>query len=288
MQHLVLNNGVRIPVLGFGVFQIPDHLECERVVTQALSVGYRLIDTAQAYDNEEAVGRALKKSAVPRSEVFLTSKVWVSNSGESKAMASIEASLKRLDTDYLDLMLIHQPFGDYYGTYRALERALKEGKCRAIGVSNFFADRLVDLCNFFEIKPQVNQMETHVFQQQVALRPYLDKYKVQLQSWGPLAEGKNDFFNQPVLKKIGAKHHKNVAQVALRFLVQSGIIAIPKSSSRPHMEQNIEIFDFELTPAELELIRNLDRRRSLFCNHHDPKFVEALTELKLSEGATAP
>ncbi len=288
MQHLVLNNGVRIPVLGFGVFQIPDPLECERVVTQALSVGYRLIDTAQAYDNEEAVGRALKKSAVPRSEVFLTSKVWVSNSGESKAMASIEASLKRLDTDYLDLMLIHQPFGDYYGTYRALERALKEGKCRAIGVSNFFADRLVDLCNFFEIKPQVNQMETHVFQQQVALRPYLDKYKVQLQSWGPLAEGKNDFFNQPVLKKIGAKHHKNVAQVALRFLVQSGIVAIPKSSSRPHMEQNIEIFDFELTPAELELIRNLDRRRSLFCNHHDPKFVEALTALKLSEGATAP
>ena len=282
MQHLVLNNGVRIPVLGFGVFQIPEHSECERVVQQALAVGYRLIDTAQAYDNEEAVGRAIKSSGVPRDEIFLTSKVWVSNSGESAAMASLETSLRKLDTDYLDLMLIHQPFGDYYGTYRALERALKEGKCRAIGVSNFFADRLVDLCNFFEVKPQVNQMETHVFQQQVALRPYLDKYKVQLQSWGPLAEGKNDFFNQPVLKKIGAKHHKNVAQVALRFLVQSGIVAIPKSSSRAHMEQNIDIFDFELTHAECELIRNLDTRRSLFCNHHDPKFVEALTELKLS------
>ena len=282
MQHLLLNNGVRIPVLGFGVFQIPDHEECERVVQQALAVGYRLIDTAQAYDNEEAVGRAIKSSGVPRADIFLTSKVWVSNSGEQAAMASIEESLRKLDTDYLDLMLIHQPFGDYYGTYRALERALKEGKCRAIGVSNFFADRLVDLCNFFEVKPQVNQMETHVFQQQVALRPYLDKYKVQLQSWGPLAEGKNDFFNQPVLKKIGAKHHKNVAHVALRFLVQSGIVAIPKSSSRAHMEQNIDIFDFELTHAEIELIRNLDTRRSLFCNHHDPKFVEALTELKLS------
>ena len=282
MQHLVLNNGVRIPVLGFGVFQIPDPTECERVVQQALAVGYRLIDTAQAYDNEAAVGRAIKNSGVPRADIFLTSKVWVSNSGEAKAMVSIDESLRKLDTDYLDLMLIHQPFGDYYGTYRALERALKEGKCRAIGVSNFFADRLVDLCNFFEVKPQVNQMETHVFQQQAALRPYLDRYKVQLQSWGPLAEGKNDFFNQPVLKKIGAKHHKNVAQVALRFLVQSGIVAIPKSSSGPHMEQNIDIFDFELTKAELELIRNLDTRRSLFCNHHDPKFVEALTELKLS------
>lgn len=280
MQHLVLNNGVKMPILGFGVFQIPDASECERVVTDALGVGYRLIDTAQAYGNEEAVGKAIRASGVPRDEIFLTSKVWISNSGENKAMASIDESLRKLNTDYLDLMLIHQPFGDYYGTYRALEQALKMGKCRAIGLSNFFADRLVDLCNFMEVRPQVNQMETHVFQQQVALRPYLDKYKVQLESWGPFAEGKNNFFTQPLLTKIAAKRGKSVAQVALRFLIQSGIIAIPKSAHRQRMEENIDVFDFELKKSDMEQLRGLDTKRSLFCNHHDPEFVQALVELR--------
>lgn len=280
MQHLVLNNGVKMPILGFGVFQIPEARECERVVTDALGVGYRLIDTAQAYGNEEAVGKAIRASGVPRDEIFLTSKVWISNSGENKAMASIDESLRKLNTNYLDLMLIHQPFGDYYGTYRALEQALKMGKCRAIGLSNFFADRLVDLCNFMEVRPQVNQMETHVFQQQVALRPYLDKYKVQLESWGPFAEGKNNFFTQPLLTKIAAKRGKSVAQVALRFLIQSGIIAIPKSAHRQRMEENIDVFDFELKKSDMEQLRGLDTKRSLFCNHHDPEFVQALVELR--------
>lgn len=280
MQHLVLNNGVKMPILGFGVFQIPEASECERVVTDALGVGYRLIDTAQAYGNEESVGKAIRASGVPRDEIFLTSKVWISNSGENKAMASIDESLRKLNTDYLDLMLIHQPFGDYYGTYRALEQALKMGKCRAIGLSNFFADRLVDLCNFMEVRPQVNQMETHVFQQQVALRPYLDKYKVQLESWGPFAEGKNNFFTQPLLTKIAAKRGKSVAQVALRFLIQSGIIAIPKSAHRQRMEENIDVFDFELKKSDMEQLRGLDTKRSLFCNHHDPEFVQALVELR--------
>lgn len=280
MQHLVLNNGVKMPILGFGVFQIPDAAECQKVVTDALGVGYRLIDTAQAYGNEEAVGKAVKASGVPRSEIFLTSKVWISNSGQDKAMASIDESLRKLGTDYIDLMLIHQPFGDYYGTYRALEAALKSGKCRAIGLSNFFADRLVDLCNFVEVRPQVNQMETHVFQQQVELRPYLDKFKVQLESWGPFAEGKNNFFNHPLLTKIAQKRGKSVAQVALRFLVQSGIIAIPKSSTIGHMEENFDIFDFELTKADMEQMRGLDTKSSLFCNHHDPEFVQALMELR--------
>lgn len=280
MQHLVLNNGVKMPILGFGVFQIPEASECERVVTDALGVGYRLIDTAQAYGNEEAVGKAIRASGVPRDEIFLTSKVWISNSGENKAMASIDESLRKLNTDYLDLILIHQPFGDYYGTYRALEQALKMGKCRAIGLSNFFADRLVDLCNFMEVRPQVNQMETHVFQQQVALRPYLDKYKVQLESWGPFAEGKNNFFTQPLLTKIAAKRGKSVAQVALRFLIQSGIIAIPKSAHRQRMEENIDVFDFELKKSDMEQLRGLDTKRSLFCNHHDPEFVQALVELR--------
>lgn len=278
MHNIVLNNNVKMPALGFGVFQLHDENECEQVVLNALSVGYRLIDTAQAYNNEESVGKAVRASEVPRDEIFLTSKIWVSNSGEQKAMLSLEDSLRRLGTDYIDLMLIHQPFGDYYGTWRALEKALKQGKCRAIGVSNFYADRLVDLCNFVDVKPQINQMETHVFQQQTALRPYLDRFKVQLESWGPFAEGMNNFFANPVLSKIGARHDKSVAQVALRFLIQSGIIAIPKSSHLNRMEENINIFDFELTRSEMGLIQSLDTRNSVFCNHQDPEFVQALAD----------
>ncbi len=279
MHNLVLNNGVKMPVLGFGVFQIPDHKDCEKAVSEAIGVGYRLIDTAQAYHNEEAVGAAVRKSAVPRDEIFLTSKIWVSHSGESKAAASIDASLKRMHTDYIDLMLIHQPYGDYFGIYRALEKALKDGKLRAIGVSNFFADRLVDLCNFTEIKPQVNQMETHVFQQQQDLRPYLDKFKVQLEAWGPFAEAKESFFSHPVLLKIAAKNNRTVAQVGLRFLIQSGIIAIPKSCHVKRMEENINVFDFELSNADMSLIRQLDTGRSVFCDHRDPEFVQAVADL---------
>lgn len=279
MHNIVLNNGVKIPALGFGVFQIPDHHECVKAVSDAISVGYRLIDTAQAYHNEEAVGMAVRKSSVPRDEFFLTSKIWVAHSGENLAAASIDESLKRLQTDYIDLMLIHQPYGDYYGTYRALQKALKDGKIRAIGVSNFFADRLVDLCNFMEIKPQINQMETHVFQQQAKLRPYMDKFKVQLEAWGPFAEGKNSFFENPVLLKIAAKYNRTVAQIGLRFLVQSGIIAIPKSSHIKRMEENISVFDFEISNSDMSLIRMLDTGRSAFCDHSDPEFVQAVADL---------
>lgn len=280
MLYTQLNNGVEMPLLGFGVFQIPDHAQCERVLTDALGVGYRLVDTAQAYFNEEAVGKAIKNSGVPRDQIFLTSKVWISNAGDQAATASFDESLRKLGTDYLDLMLIHQPFGDYYGTYRALEQALKDGKCRAIGLSNFFADRLVDLCLHVDVMPQVNQMETHVFQQQATLRPILGEYKIALQAWGPLAEGKNNFFQQPVLTEIGAKYHKSAAQVALRFLVQSGISAIPKASSREHMEQNFALFDFELSAEDMTQIQALDGGQSLFCNHNDPGFVKALSGLK--------
>ena len=280
MHNIVLNNNVKMPVLGFGVFQLYDAQECTKVVSNALGVGYRLIDTAQAYNNEEAVGKAIKESQVPRDELFLTSKIWVSHSGEGSAMASLDESLRKLGTDYIDLMLIHQPVGDYYGTYRDLISALKMGKCRAIGVSNFYADRLVDLCNFFDVKPQVNQMETHVFHQQASLRTYLDKFKVQLESWGPFAEGKNNFFTNPILLKIAARKERSVAQVALRFLIQSGIIAIPKSSHVKRMEENIKIFDFELTHAEMDLIRSLDTKRSVFCDHQDPEFVQALADFR--------
>lgn len=280
MEYCELSNGVKMPLLGFGVFQIPDHSECERVLTEALGVGYRLVDTAQAYYNEEAVGKAIKNSGVPRDQIFLTSKVWISNAGDTKAAASIDASLQKLQTDYLDLMLIHQPFGDFYGTYRALEAALKAGKCRAIGVSNFFADRMVDLCQFVEVKPHVNQVETHVFQQQTALRPILAESGTQLQAWGPLAEGKNGLFTDPVLTEIGAKYHKSAAQVALRFLVQSGVSAIPKASSRDHMEQNFAVFDFALSAEDMEQIKKLDTGTSLFVNHSDPNFVKYITSMK--------
>lgn len=270
-----------MPILGFGVYQIPDHQQCKQAVSEALEIGYRSFDTAQIYANERAVGEAVKESGIPRQEIFITTKVWISNSGEAKAAASIDESLKKLQTDYVDLFLIHQPFGDYYGTYRALEKALAEGKTRAIGVSNFFGDRLVDLCNFVEVKPHVNQVETHVFQQQTALRPYLDKFKVQLESWGPFAEGQNDFFKQPTLSKIGDKHHKTVAQVALRFLIQSGVVAIPKSVHKERMRENFEIFDFELSQSEMETLQALNQGRSLLCDHSDPEFVQFLSELKI-------
>ena len=275
MQTIKLNNGVEMPILGYGVFLV-DPKECERCVTDAIDVGYRMIDTAQAYYNEEGVGTAIKKSGIKRDEFFLVTKVWITNSGEENAAKSIKESLKKLQTDYVDLLLIHQPFGDYYGTYRAMEKAYKEGKTRAIGVSNFFPDRFVDLCNFVEIKPMVNQMETHVFQQEKTLRKYMDKYNTQLMSWSPMARGENNFFNNEILKSIGEKYNKSVAQVALRFLTQENVIVIPKSTHKERMKENFEIFDFELSNDDMNTLRALDKGESIFVNHYDPEFVQSI------------
>ena len=275
MQTVKLNNGVEMPILGYGVFLV-DPKECERCVTDAIDVGYRMIDTAQAYYNEEGVGAAIKKSGIKRDEIFLVTKVWITNSGEEKAAKSIDESLKKLQTDYIDLLLIHQPFGDYYGTYRAMEKAYKAGKVRSIGVSNFFPDRFVDLCNFVEIKPMVNQMETHVFQQENTLRKYMDKYNTQLMSWSPMARGESNFFNNEVLKSIGDKYNKTVAQVALRFLTQENVIVIPKSTHKERMKENFEVFDFELSNDDMETLRSLDKGESIFVNHYDPEFVQSI------------
>lgn len=273
MEYAELNNGVKMPMLGYGVYQTPPE-ETERCVLEAVDVGYRSIDTAQAYGNEEGVGNALAKSGLPREEFFLTTKVWISNAGYERAKASIEESLQKLRTSYLDLLLIHQPFGDYYGTYRAMEEAYKEGKVRAIGVSNFYPDRLIDLYHFAEIKPAVNQIETHVFQQQETARKYLKDRGVQIESWGPFAEGKNNFFQNPVLVETGKRYRKTTAQTALRFLIQGGVVAIPKSTHRERMEENFQIFDFALTEEEMQKIRALDTGESLFFSHYDPKTVE--------------
>ena len=278
MEFVTLNNGVKMPVLGYGVYQVGAE-ECERCVLDAISVGYRSIDTAQAYGNEEGVGSAVKKCGVPRSELFLTTKIWITNGGYENAAASIDESLRKLGTDYVDLMLIHQPFNDYYGTYRAMEAAYKAGKIRAIGVSNFYPDRLVDLCNFVEVVPAVDQVETHVFQQQKKAHEYMSKYGVQHESWGLFAEGRKDFFTNPVLNEIGGKYDKGAAQVALRFLIQSGVVVIPKSTHKERMEQNINVFDFTLDEKDMAVIGALDANESLFFSHYDPAMVEWLTKL---------
>ena len=277
-QTVTLNNGVRMPMLGYGVYQV-SNAECERCVLDAISVGYRAIDTAQSYGNEEAVGSAVQKCGVPRDELFLTTKVWISNAGYEAAKDSIDRSLQKLRTDYIDLLLIHQPFGDYYGTYRAMEEAYKAGKLRAIGVSNFYPDRLIDLCQFVEVTPAVNQVETHVFQQQKTAHEYMEKYGVQHESWGPFAEGRKDFFSNPVLTEIGRKYGKSSAQTALRFLLQSNVVVIPKSTHKERMEQNIDVFDFTLSEADMEAIRKLDEGESLFFSHYDPATVEMLTNM---------
>ncbi|MBO5094538.1 MAG: aldo/keto reductase [Lachnospiraceae bacterium] len=273
MEYATLNNGVKMPMLGYGVYQTPPE-QTESCVLDAIRVGYRSIDTAQAYENEEGVGNALAKCGLPREEFFITTKVWISNAGYEKAKSSIEESLKKLQTSYLDLLLIHQPFGDYYGTYRAMEEAYKDGKVRAIGVSNFYPDRLLDIHHFAEIKPAVNQVETHVFQQQKTTKKYLEKYDVQIESWGPFAEGKNDYFNNSVLKEIGGAHGKSAAQTALRFLIQSGVVVIPKSVRKERMEENFNVFDFSLSDEEMRRIEALDGGKSLFFSHYDPETVE--------------
>lgn len=277
-QTVTLNNGVEMPMLGYGVYQV-SNAECERCVLDAISVGYRAIDTAQSYGNEEAVGSAVQKCGVPRDELFLTTKVWISNAGYEAAKDSIDRSLQKLKTDYIDLLLIHQPFGDYYGTYRAMEEAYKAGKLRAIGVSNFYPDRLIDLCQFVEVTPAVNQVETHVFQQQKTAHEYMEKYGVQHESWGPFAEGRKDFFSNPVLTEIGRKYGKSSAQTALRFLLQSNVVVIPKSTHKERMAQNIDVFDFTLSEADMEAIRKLDEGESLFFSHYDPATVEMLTNM---------
>lgn len=278
MDFVTLNNGVQMPQLGYGVYQVKNE-ECERCVLDAISVGYRSIDTAQSYGNEDAVGSAIVKCGVPRDQLFLTTKVWISNAGYEKAKASIDKSLKNLQTDYIDLLLIHQPFGDYYGTYRAMDEAYKDGKLRAIGVSNFYPDRLIDLCQFVEVTPAVNQVETHVFQQQKVAHEYMEKYHVQHESWGPFAEGRKDFFTNPTLVEIGQKYGKSSAQVALRFLLQSDVMVIPKSTHKERMEQNINVFDFTLSSEDMAAIRQLDEGESLFFSHYDPATVEMLTNM---------
>lgn len=273
MDYVTLNNGVKMPQLGYGVYQTPPE-DTERCVLEAIEVGYRSIDTAQAYGNEEGVGNAIQKCGLPREDLFITTKIWISNAGYEKAKASIEESLRKLQTDYIDLLLIHQPFGDYYGTYRAMEEAYRAGKVRAIGVSNFYPDRYLDLAHFAEIKPAVNQVETHVFQQQKIAKEYLKKNGTQIMSWGPFAEGKNDYFNNPVLKTVAAAHGKSAAQVALRFLLQSDVVLIPKSVHKERMEENFNVFDFALTDEEMARIEALDTGKSLFFSHYDPQTVE--------------
>jgi 2,5-diketo-D-gluconate reductase A len=281
MQTVKLNNGVEMPILGFGVFQVTDLAECERSVADAISTGYRLIDTAAAYMNEEAVGNAIKKSGIPRDELFITTKVWIQSNGYEGTKKSFEASLKKLQTDYLDLYLIHQPMGDVYGEWRAMQELYKEGRVKAIGVSNFHPDRLIDLIVHNEIAPAVNQIETHPFHQQNEAQQFLQDNNVQIESWGPFAEGKNNLFTNELLMSIGEKYNKSVAQVVLRWLTQRGVVAIPKSVRKQRMEENFSIFDFELSAEDMGAIKALDTKASLFFDHRDPAMVKWLGERKL-------
>lgn len=280
MEFVTLNNGVKMPKAGFGVFQVKDQEECTRSVLDAIDAGYRLIDTAQSYGNEEAVGKAIAQTSVPREELFLTTKVWISNYGYEKAKQSVLDSLEKMGLDYIDLVLLHQPFKDYYGAYRALEDLYKEGKIRAIGVSNFYPDRLVDLCLDAEIVPAVNQIEVNVFHQQIEAQKWNEKYGVQVEAWAPFAEGRNNMFSNPVLQEIGDQYHKSIAQVILRWLVQRNIVPLAKSVKKERMEQNIDIFDFELSGEDMKKIEALDEKTSSFFSHYDPATVEMICGLK--------
>lgn len=282
IPDVTLNNGVTIPQIGYGVFLTPPE-ETEQAVREALEVGYRHIDTAQAYRNEAGVGAAVAASGLPREEIFLTTKVWISNAGEAKAARSIDGSLRRLGTDYIDLLLVHQPFGDYYGTYRAMEKALETGKVRAIGVSNFYPDRFVDLAGNVDVAPAVNQMETHVFNQQVDNRTWYARYGTVLESWGPLAQGRNSIFTHPVLTSVGERYGKSAAQVALRYLLQRDVIIIPKSVHRERMASNLDILDFSLDEADLEAVAALDEGHSLTVDHRDPELIGYLATYQVEE-----
>lgn len=273
MDYVTLSNGVQMPMLGYGVYQVTRD-ECERCVRDALKAGYRSIDTAQAYFNEREVGLAIQKSGIARKDLFVTSKVWIENYGYENCKKSVEESLKKLQTDYLDLMLLHQPFSDYYGAWRALEDLYDEGKLRAIGISNFYPDRMVDLASFSRIRPMVNQVETHPFHQQTAAKTYMEKYGVQIEAWAPFGEGRGGLFENAVLKDIGETYGKTAAQVMLRWHIQRGVVAIPKSTHFERMEENIRIFDFELTESDMKKIAALDKAESAFFSHYDPAMVE--------------
>ncbi|MEN3280378.1 MAG: 2,5-diketo-D-gluconate reductase [Solirubrobacteraceae bacterium] len=273
MQRATLNNGVEMPIIGFGVYQIPPK-ETERAVTEALAAGYRHIDTAAAYENEAEVGRAIEASGIARDELFVTTKLWIQDAGEEATKRAFDTSLQRLGLDYLDLYLIHQPFGDYYGSWRAMEALNREGRTRAIGVSNFYVDRLVDLIDHTEITPAVNQVETHPFFARQADQELMRKRGVQLESWGPLAQGRNNLFSDPVLREIAEAHSKTVAQVVLRWLIQRGVVVIPKSVRAERMKENLDVFGFELTNEQMAQIAAMDTGQSLFVDHRDPSFVE--------------
>lgn len=270
-----------MPILGFGVFQVPDPNECERSVYDAIQAGYRLIDTAASYLNEEAVGRAIKRSGVPREELFITTKLWVQDAGYENTKKAFEKSLRRLQLDYLDLYLIHQPFNDVHGSWRAMEELYMEGKTRAIGVSNFQPDRVMDLIVFNKVVPAVNQIETHPFNQQIEAHKFLQENGVQHESWGPFAEGKNDLFKNELLSSIGKKYNKSIAQVVLRWLTQGGVVAIPKSVRKDRMEENFNIFDFRLSDEDMQLIQTLDQKVSVFFDHRDPTIIKWLASRKL-------
>jgi 2,5-diketo-D-gluconate reductase A len=282
MLKVVLNNGVEMPILGFGVYQINDLEECERSVYDALSTGYRLIDTAAAYQNEEAVGRAIKQSGVPREELFITTKLWIQDAGFESTKEAFGRSLKRLGLDYLDLYLIHQPYGDVYGSWRAMEELYQEGRTRAIGVSNFQPDRVMDLILHNEVVPAVNQIETHPFHQQVDVQKFLQEQGVQIESWGPFAEGRNNLFRNELLLSIGGKYKKSVAQVVLRWLIQRGVVVIPKSVRKERIAENFNVFDFELSGEDMDAIATLDTKQSLFLDHRDPAVVNTLGTIKFN------
>lgn len=281
MDNITLNNGLQMPILGFGVFQIPDPKECEQAVLDAIETGYRLIDTAASYHNEEAVGNAIRNSGIPREELFITTKLWVQDAGYENTLKAFERSLKKLQLDYLDLYLIHQPYGDVFGSWRAMQELYFQGKIRAIGVANFHPDRIADLIANSGFAPAINQIETHPFHQQTESQKFLEANNVQIQSWGPFAEGKNNIFHNEILIEIGNKYNKSVAQVILRWLVQRNVIAIPKSIRKERMAENFDIFDFELTKDDFQAIQTLDTKASLFFDHRDPNMVKWLSERKL-------
>ena len=273
VEYKTLSNGVQMPILGYGVYQVTKD-ECERCVSDALRAGYRHIDTAQSYFNEEEVGNAIQKSGIPREELFLTTKVWVEHYGYDACRASVMESMRKLKTDYIDLMLLHQPFSDYYGAWHALEDLYEEGKLRAIGVSNFYPDRLVDICAFTRIKPMVNQVETHPLNQQIEAKQWMDKYGVQIEAWAPFGEGRGGLFQNEVLAAIGAKYGKSTAQVMLRWHIQRGVVVIPKSTHYERMVENFNVFDFTLTDEDMSAIAALDKKQSSFFSHYDPNMVE--------------
>lgn len=278
MQYVTLSNGVKMPQLGYGVYQV-DKEECERCVLDALKVGYRHIDTAQSYFNEEEVGNAIAKSGVPREQIFLTTKVWVEHYGYDETRKSVLESMRKLKTNYIDLVLLHQPFSDYYGAWRALEDLYAEGVIKAIGVSNFYPDRLVDICSFARIKPMVNQVETHPHNQQIEAHEWMKKYGVQHEAWAPFGEGRGGMFEEPLLVEIGKKYGKTAAQVILRWDIQRNVVAIPKSTHIERMEQNFDIFDFELSEEDIAKIATLDKKQSSFFSHYDPKMVEWFAQM---------